>query len=118
MADKVDIFVRAGMRVHAGRSVSRCAAGWIFFILIYFKIPRIINAGKNSVGRIFADKCVHINLHSASSGKQTELLIPCLPYFAWNLGTVSNQIAADIVFVQFGGIHHVTGTGDEVQGTF
>ena len=55
MADKVDIFVRAGMRVYAGRSVSRCAAGWIFFILIYFKIPRIINAGKNSVGRIFAD---------------------------------------------------------------
>ena len=66
MADKVDIFVRAGMRVHAGRSVSRCAAGWIFFILIYFKIPRIINAGKNSVGRIFADKCVHINPHSCA----------------------------------------------------
>ena len=29
-------------------------------------IRDIINAGKNSVGRIFADKCVHINPHSCA----------------------------------------------------
>ena len=118
MADKVDIFVRAGVCGISGMLQGGCVIFAGHIILFYFKIPCIINAGKNPVGRIFADKCVHINLHSASSGKQTELLIPCLPYFAWNLGTVGDQIAADIVFVQFGGIHHVTGTGDEVQGTF
>lgn len=48
--------------------------------------------------RMFTERAFYCMI-PASSGKQTELLISCLAYFSRYLGTVSDQVAADIILV-------------------
>ena len=50
--------------------------------------------------------------------EKAKLLISAFPDVAWDLGLIPHKALADIVFFQFGVVHHFSGTGDEVEGAF